>query len=69
MGVRGAVDDDIAEMICGVCREGSGADKHGSDLAFARVTLASMQPKLIKQAAPSVCSLSDEQTAIGMSQQ
>lgn len=67
MGVRGAVDDDIAEMICGVCREGSGADKHGSDLAFARVTLASMQPKL-KQASPSVCSLSDEQTVIGMSQ-
>lgn len=46
------VDDDIAEMICGVDREGSGASSMGPDLALARFTLASLQPKL-KQASPS----------------
>lgn len=49
------MEDDIAEMICGVDREGSGANsvhEHGSDLAFTRWTLASLQPKL-NQASPS----------------
>lgn len=65
-GGRGAVDDDIAEMICGVCREGSGGEQHGSDLALARVTLASMQPEL-ERASSSLFSLSDKLTVIGMS--
>lgn len=46
------MDDDITEMICGVDREGSGGEQHGSDLALARFTLASLQPKLT-QASPS----------------